>query len=76
MEHPGEASTPFQGCILFGTVSGTIGKSSLALRVLGLARSRVILSQSSVTWKRRTSLQRKQIFFPLNRPLVQLGLPI
>lgn len=25
MEHPGEASTPFQGCILFGTVSGTIG---------------------------------------------------
>ncbi|KAJ7367431.1 DNA damage-binding protein 1 [Desmophyllum pertusum] len=25
MEHPGEASTPFQGCILFGTVNGTIG---------------------------------------------------
>ena len=28
MEHPGEASTPFQGCILFGTVNGTIGKRS------------------------------------------------
>ena len=27
MEHPGEASTPFQGCILFGTVNGTIGKT-------------------------------------------------
>ena len=26
MEHPGEASTPFQGCVLFGTVNGTIGK--------------------------------------------------
>ena len=26
MEHPGEASTPFQGCILFGTVNGTIGE--------------------------------------------------
>ncbi|CAH3106628.1 unnamed protein product [Pocillopora meandrina] len=25
MEHPGEASTPFQGCVLFGTVNGTIG---------------------------------------------------
>ncbi|XP_068761921.1 DNA damage-binding protein 1-like [Montipora capricornis] len=25
MEHPGEASSPFQGCILFGTVNGTIG---------------------------------------------------
>ena len=28
MEHPGEASTPFQGCILFGTVNGTIGEFS------------------------------------------------
>ena len=27
MEHPGEASTPFQGCILFGTVNGTIGEN-------------------------------------------------
>ena len=26
MEHPGEASTPFQGCVLYGTVNGTIGK--------------------------------------------------
>lgn len=26
MEHPGEASTPFQGCVLFGTVNGTIGE--------------------------------------------------
>jgi len=27
MEHPGEASTPFQGCVLFGTVNGTIGEN-------------------------------------------------
>ena len=38
MEHPGEASTPFQGCILFGTVSGTIGKSSFACDSLALLR--------------------------------------
>ncbi|XP_048584985.1 DNA damage-binding protein 1 [Nematostella vectensis] len=25
MEHPGDASTPFQGCVLFGTVNGRIG---------------------------------------------------
>ncbi|PFX32002.1 DNA damage-binding protein 1 [Stylophora pistillata] len=30
MEHPGEASTPFQGCVLFGTVNGTIGQSICA----------------------------------------------
>ena len=29
MEHPGEASSPFQGCILFGTVNGTIGETPL-----------------------------------------------
>ena len=34
MEHPGEASTPFQGCILFGTVNGTIGERfSLLLHI-------------------------------------------
>ena len=31
MEHPGEASTPFQGCVLFGTVNGTIGERLLVL---------------------------------------------
>ena len=26
MQHVGESSTPTQGCVLFGTVSGAIGK--------------------------------------------------
>ena len=27
MQHPGETSTPFQGCVLYGTVNGSIGEA-------------------------------------------------
>ena len=39
MEHPGEASTPFQGCILFGTVNGTIGERFFLLLSLDITVS-------------------------------------
>ena len=45
MEHPGEASTPFQGCILFGTVNGTIGEGFSLFPRIDLTVS--LLSQES-----------------------------
>jgi len=30
MQHVGETSTPTQGCVLFGTVNGAIGKRELS----------------------------------------------
>ena len=48
MEHPGEASSPFQGCILFGTVNGTIGEKFhfKALSGFTAGKGRVLLFTS------------------------------
>ncbi|CAH3044667.1 unnamed protein product [Porites lobata] len=55
MEHPGEASTPFQGCVLFGTVNGTIGivaqlpqELSTFLTVVQVKLSKVIKSVGKI----------------------------
>jgi len=42
MRHPGEMSTPTQGSILFGTVNGAIGRSTVHTILLMLFSSVVI----------------------------------
>lgn len=42
MQHVGETSTPTQGCILYGTVSGAIGKS--------ISKSYILLCAHVIIW--------------------------